>query len=63
MPKNLNFEEACSSLLVGVTALRMLKVRAKVKKDENVTIIGAGGGLNSFSIQVAKLLNAKVIAH
>lgn len=61
-PSSLDFAEAAASLLVGVTAWRMLSSRAAVKASETVVIVGAGGGLNSFSIQVAKHLGANVIA-
>jgi NADPH:quinone reductase-like Zn-dependent oxidoreductase len=35
--------------------------RGKIKAGETVAIVGAGGGVNSASIQVAKYLGAKVI--
>lgn len=62
MPEELDFAEAAAPLLVAVTAWRMLKIRAQLQTGQSVLIVGAGGGLNSFSVQLAKLLGAKVIA-
>ncbi len=62
IPDNIDFQTAASSLLVSLTAWRMLTTRAKLKAGETVLIVGAGGGVNSVSIQIAKHLGAKVIA-
>jgi len=61
-PENLDFTNASAPLLSGLTAWRMLKHRANLQKGETVLIVGAGGGLNSLTIQVAKHLGAKVIS-
>ncbi|MCC6953227.1 MAG: zinc-binding dehydrogenase [Deltaproteobacteria bacterium] len=57
-----SFVEASALLLVGLTSWRMLRHRAKLQAGETVLVIGAGGGVNSFSIQLAKALGAEVIA-
>lgn len=62
IPDNRPFEEACASLLVGLTSWRMLKRQANLQANQSVLIVGAGGGLNSFSIQLAKRMGARVIA-
>jgi len=62
IPPKWEYTDACSSLLVGLTAWRMLKVRGQLRAGQTVLIVGAGGGLNSFCIQLAKLFGAKVIA-
>ena len=62
IPAEFSFEEAAAPLLVGVTAWRMLKTRGGLQAGETVLIIGAGGGLNSFSIQLCKHFGARVIA-
>ena len=54
--------EACSQLLTGLTCWRMLKRQAPVKKGDVVLVVGTGGGVNSFAIQLAKSLGATVIA-
>ena len=60
MPGHLDFPEACAPLLVTLTAWRMLIARAKLRAGETVLIVGAGGGVNSASIQIAKLSGATV---
>ncbi len=62
IPENLNFSQAAAPLLVATTAWRMLIKRAQAKKNESVLIVGAGGGLNSFAIILAKKLGTQVIA-
>lgn len=62
IPENLSFSEAAAPLLVATTAWQMLIKRAQVKKDETVLFVGAGGGLNSFSMILAKKLHTKIIA-
>jgi NADPH:quinone reductase-like Zn-dependent oxidoreductase len=61
-PEGLSDEEAASSLLVGVTAWRMLFVRAGLRAGMSVLVVGAGGGVNSMSILLAKAAGAHVIA-
>lgn len=60
IPDNIDFPQACAPLLVTLTAWRMLINRAKLKAGETVLIVGAGGGVNSASIQIAKLAGAEV---
>ena len=60
MPDDLDFPEAAAPLLVSLTAWRMLIHRADLKAGETVLIIGAGGGVNSMAIQIAKLAGATV---
>lgn len=62
LPDHLDFVSACAPLLVGTTSWRMLKARARLQPGETVLIIGAGGGVNSFSIQLSKFVGAQVIA-
>ena len=60
IPDNISFPEACAPLLVSLTAWRMLIIRGKLRVGETVLIVGAGGGVNSTSIQIAKLAGAVV---
>ena len=60
IPDNVDFPPACAPLLVTLTAWRMLIKRAKLRAGETVLIVGAGGGVNSASIQIAKLAGALV---
>ena len=60
MPENFDFGEAAAAGLVGVTAWHSLITRGGLQVGESVLIVGAGGGVNSISIQIAKLAGAKV---
>ena len=61
-PENLSFEEAASIPLVFQTAWHMLVARAELQPGEDVLILGAGSGVGSAAIQVAKFFGARVIA-
>ncbi|MCL5405296.1 MAG: zinc-binding dehydrogenase [Deltaproteobacteria bacterium] len=60
MPDDVGFPKACAPLLVTLTAWRMLIGRGRLQAGETVLIVGAGGGVNSASIQIAKLAGAVV---
>ncbi len=62
LPEGFSFEEAAAFPLVFLTAWRMLVTRARLRPGENVLVWAAGSGVGSASIQVAKLLGARVIA-
>ena len=61
-PENLPWEEAAAVPLVFLTAWHMLVGRAKLRPGEDVLVIGAGSGVGSAAIQVARLIGARVIA-
>jgi NADPH:quinone reductase-like Zn-dependent oxidoreductase len=62
IPDGVDFPEAAAPLLVSLTAWRMLIHRAALRAGESVLVVGSGGGVNSMSIQVAKLAGAFVYA-
>lgn len=62
MPDDLDFPQAAAPLLVTLTAWRMLVRRAGLRPGETVLVVGAGGGVNSMAIQVARLAGATVLA-
>jgi NADPH:quinone reductase-like Zn-dependent oxidoreductase len=62
MPDEWDFTDAAAPLLVSLTAWRMLIHRAKLRAHESVLIVGAGGGVNSMAVQLAKLAGARVYA-
>ncbi len=62
IPEGFDFPEAAAPLLVGLTAWRMLIHRARLRAGESVLIVGAGGGVNSMALQIAKLAGATVYA-
>jgi NADPH:quinone reductase-like Zn-dependent oxidoreductase len=60
IPDHVTFNEAAAAGLVYVTAWHSLITRGDLRPGETVLIVGAGGGVNSASIQIAKLAGAKV---
>ena len=61
-PENLSWEEAAAVPLVFLTAWHMLVGRAKLAPGEDVLVIGAGSGVGSAVVQIARLFGARVIA-
>jgi NADPH:quinone reductase-like Zn-dependent oxidoreductase len=61
LPDHVTPAEAAAFALVGVTAWHMLITRGRLRAGEDVLIVGAGGGLNSVAIQVARLGGARVL--
>jgi len=62
LPATLSFEDAASLTLAAITAWRMLVHRARVRPGEDVLVLGAGSGVGSAAIQIARLMGARVIA-
>jgi NADPH:quinone reductase-like Zn-dependent oxidoreductase len=61
-PANLSWEEAAAVPLVFLTAWHMLVTRAHVRAGDDVLVIGAGSGVGSAAVQIARLHGARVIA-
>ncbi len=61
-PQALSFEDAAALPLVFITAWEMVAVKARVTKGQRVLIHGAGSGVSTAAIQIAKHLGAEVIA-
>lgn len=59
-PKNLDFVQAASIPMVGLTSWQALKERARLKPSQKVFIPAGAGGIGTFAIQLAKHLGAKV---
>jgi NADPH:quinone reductase-like Zn-dependent oxidoreductase len=62
IPDGWEYPQAAAPLLVSLTAWRMLIHRAGLRPGESVLVIGAGGGVNSMAVQIAKLAGATVYA-
>ncbi len=62
IPAGLTFDEAAAVPLVFTTAWHMLFGRAGLRPGEDVLVIGAGSGVGSAAIQIAKLVGSRVIA-
>jgi len=61
-PHELTFAQAAAIGVAGVTALQGLRDRGQVKPGQRVLIYGAGGGVGTFAVQIAKALGAHVTA-
>jgi NADPH:quinone reductase-like Zn-dependent oxidoreductase len=55
IPDSVSFETAAASGLVSLTAWHSLITKGQLRAGESVLIIGAGGGVNTAAIQIAKL--------
>jgi NADPH:quinone reductase-like Zn-dependent oxidoreductase len=60
MPSGLTFEQAAAAPQAGVLALQGLSYRGEVRPGEHVLINGAGGGVGTFAVQMAKASGAVV---
>lgn len=61
IPDAMSYEVAAAAPLVFLTAWHMLVNRAQLKVGQTVLVLGAGSGVGSAAIQIAKLFNATVI--
>jgi NADPH:quinone reductase-like Zn-dependent oxidoreductase len=61
-PSDLSFEAAATINVAGRTALQALRDHARVGAGQHVLIHGAGGGVGTFAVQIAKALGASVTA-
>jgi NADPH:quinone reductase-like Zn-dependent oxidoreductase len=59
-PANLDFVQAASIPMVGLTSWQALKERARLQPGQKVFIPAGSGGIGTFAIQLAKYLGAKV---
>jgi NADPH:quinone reductase-like Zn-dependent oxidoreductase len=59
-PANLSFAEAAAVPTSAATALQALRDKCKVRAGQRVLIIGAGGGVGTFAVQLAKAYGAEV---
>lgn len=59
-PAHLNFAQAASFPLAGLTAYRALFTKAQLQKSDKVLIVGIGGGAATFALQWALAFGADV---
>jgi NADPH:quinone reductase-like Zn-dependent oxidoreductase len=59
-PKELSFDEAAAVPISATTALQALRDVGEVQPGQRVLIIGAGGGVGTFAVQIAKAFGAHV---
>jgi NADPH:quinone reductase-like Zn-dependent oxidoreductase len=57
-PADVSFEAAAAVPVAALTALQGLRDKAGLKPGGRVLVTGAGGGVGSFAVQIARLLGA-----
>jgi NADPH:quinone reductase-like Zn-dependent oxidoreductase len=60
IPVDMDWATAAAAPLVFMTAWRLLVTRAAIRPGEDVLILGAGSGLSTAAIQIAKLVGCTV---
>ncbi len=60
LPDHVSYTESAATGLVYVTSWYSMITRGGLKPGESVLILGAGGGVSTASIQIAKLASCKV---
>ena len=61
-PAGLTHAEAASLHVAGLTALQGLRDKAQTRTGQRVLVNGAGGGVGTFAVQIARWLGAHVTA-
>jgi len=61
LPNDFDYHKAAASALVYQTAWHSLLKRGNLQRGETILIVGAGGGVNTASVQISKLIGAQVI--
>ena len=59
-PDNVSFEQAAAVPVSGYAALQAVREHGSVRAGQRVLIIGAGGGVGTFAVQLAKAYGAEV---
>jgi len=61
-PGNLSFEAAAAVPAAALTALQAVRDKGSIQARQKILINGAGGGVGTFAVQIAKSFGAEVTA-
>jgi NADPH:quinone reductase-like Zn-dependent oxidoreductase len=61
-PDGASFEDVATLNVAGGTALQGLRDHARIEPGQRVLVHGAGGGVGTFAVSIAKILGAHVTA-
>ena len=59
-PAGITFEQAAATGMAALTALQALRDAGGIQAGQKVLIVGAGGGIGTFAVQIAKSFGAHV---
>jgi NADPH:quinone reductase len=62
VPGNVDFDRAAGLIITYGTTLHALKDRARLKAGETLAVLGASGGVGLATVELGKLMGARVIA-
>src|SRR6478672_2991473 len=61
-PATLSHQEAAAIPMAGLTAVQALFDHGRLAAGQTVLVLGAGGGVGSFAVQLARAAGARVLA-
>lgn len=61
-PAKILFEEAAALPIAAITALQAIRDKGNIQKGQNILIVGSGGGVGTFTVQLAKYFGSIVTA-
>lgn len=60
IPDSISFEEAAAAPLVFLTAWSMMVSKGNIRPGDDVLILGAGAGVGTAAIQIAKMVGCRI---
>jgi 2-desacetyl-2-hydroxyethyl bacteriochlorophyllide A dehydrogenase len=62
IPETVSFDQAASIPMAALTALQAMRDKGNIRAGQKVLVYGAGGGVGTFAVQLAKYFGAAVTA-